>query len=71
LLLFQAAQREPQAPLPATWLPYLQGRLDCVILNCNHFGMSDPAPMAAIGQVLAERLLAPKATLQQQEVSLA
>jgi nonribosomal peptide synthetase MxcG len=71
LLLFQAAQREPQAPLPATWLPYLQGRLDCVILNCNHFGMSDPAPMAAIGQALAERLLAPNATLQQQEVSVA
>lgn len=57
LLLFQAAQREAHAPLPSSWLPYVQGRLDCIVLNCNHFGMSDPAPMAAIGQALAERLL--------------
>jgi hypothetical protein len=37
-------------------LPYLDGALDCVELDCNHFGMSDPAPMAAIGQELARRL---------------
>ncbi|WP_024930230.1 non-ribosomal peptide synthetase [Methylophilus sp. OH31] len=70
LLLFQAGEREPNAPQPASWLPYIQGRLDCVVLHCNHFGMSDPAPMAAIGQALAERLQASHVH-QAQEVSLA
>jgi len=73
LLLFQAAERAPDTPQPASWLPYLQGRLDCVVINCNHFGMSDPAPMAAIGQALAERLMikpTPELAVAQ-EVSLA
>lgn len=56
MLLFHASEREAGAPHPATWLPYLRGRLDCIELDCNHFGMSDPGPMAAIGQALAERL---------------
>ncbi|CAN5481359.1 amonabactin biosynthesis non-ribosomal peptide synthetase AmoF [soil metagenome] len=56
LLLFYAGQREAEAPPPSSWLPYLQGRLECVELDCNHFGMSDAAPMACIGQELARRL---------------
>lgn len=56
LLLFQAAQREPQAPRPASWQPHLGGRLECIELDCNHFGMSDPAPLARIGAELARRL---------------
>lgn len=59
LLLFQAGQREagtPSTPSPSSWLPFLGGKLECVELDCNHFGMSDPAPMAAIGQALAARL---------------
>ena len=56
MLLFLAGQREAHAPQPASWLPYLQGRLDAVELDCNHFGMSDPGPMASIGQELARRL---------------
>jgi nonribosomal peptide synthetase MxcG len=73
LLLFQASQREAHAPQPSSWLPYLEGRLDCVVVNCNHFGMSDPAPMAAIGQVLAERLLKNQSVehVPQPEMSLA
>jgi thioesterase domain-containing protein len=57
MLLFQARHAEADAPRPSSWLPYLDGRLDCVELDCNHFGMSDPAPMAAIGRELARRLL--------------
>jgi amino acid adenylation domain-containing protein len=57
LLLFQARHTEADAPRPSSWLPYLDGTLDCVELDCNHFGMSDPAPMAVIGQELARRLL--------------
>ena len=58
LLLFHAGQRDAQAPAPASWLPYLGGRLECVALDCNHFGMSDPGPMQAIGLALAGRLQA-------------
>ncbi|CAM3609625.1 amino acid adenylation domain-containing protein [Polaromonas hydrogenivorans] len=61
MLLFHAAQREAHAPQPSSWLPYLKGKLDCVELNCNHFGMSDPVPMACIGKELAERLKGKKA----------
>ena len=60
LLLFHAGQRETAAPPPASWLPYLSGKLDCVELDCNHFGMSDPGPMACIGQELARRLAGKK-----------
>jgi amino acid adenylation domain-containing protein len=56
MVLFHAQQREANGPQPASWLPYLKGKLDCVELNCNHFGMSDPGPMASIGQELAQRL---------------
>lgn len=56
MLLFQAAHREANTPRPAAWLPYLEGKLDCIEIDCNHFGMSDPGPMAAIGQELAKRL---------------
>jgi thioesterase domain-containing protein len=56
LLLFHAREREAQAPLPASWQPYVGGRLDCIELDCNHFGMSDPGPLAAIGRELARRL---------------
>ncbi|THF55625.1 non-ribosomal peptide synthetase [Pseudothauera rhizosphaerae] len=56
LLLFSAGQREDIAPRPSSWQPYLDGRLDCIELDCDHFGMSDPAPLRAIGEALAERL---------------
>lgn len=56
LLLFCARRREAIAPVPSTWQPYLDGRLDCVELDCDHFGMSDPGPLQAIGRALANRL---------------
>jgi thioesterase domain-containing protein len=56
LLLFHAGQNPDDAPQPASWHPYVQGQFDCVDIDCNHFGMSDPAPMAVIGRELAKRL---------------
>jgi len=56
LLLFHAGQNPDDAPQPASWHPYVQGQFDCVVIDCNHFGMSDPAPMAVIGRELAKRL---------------
>ncbi|WP_373975485.1 amino acid adenylation domain-containing protein [Chitinibacter sp. SCUT-21] len=56
LLLFRAALDSEAAPAAASWLPYLTGKLECLNLDCNHFGLSDPAPMRVIGQTLAARL---------------
>ncbi|WP_434657998.1 amino acid adenylation domain-containing protein [Chromobacterium violaceum] len=56
MLLFRAGRHPEDAPTPADWQPYLQGRLDCVELDCDHFGMSDPEPMRRIGEELSRRL---------------
>ncbi|MCD4486052.1 amino acid adenylation domain-containing protein [Chromobacterium vaccinii] len=56
MLLFRAGRHPGDAPTPADWQPYLQGRLDCVELDCDHFGMSDPEPMSRIGEELSRRL---------------
>ncbi len=57
LLLFRAARNPAEAPAPDSWLPHLRpGRLHCRVLDCSHDGMSDPAPMAAIGAELVARL---------------
>jgi thioesterase domain-containing protein len=55
LLLFHAREGGATAPQPALWKPHLAGRLDTVGLDCNHFGMSDPGPLQAIGLELAKR----------------
>ncbi|MEO9455651.1 amino acid adenylation domain-containing protein [Chromobacterium phragmitis] len=56
MLLLRAGRHQDSAPKVADWQPYLQGRLDCVELDCDHFGMSDPEPMRRIGEELAKRL---------------
>ncbi|WP_323118074.1 amino acid adenylation domain-containing protein [Burkholderia alba] len=57
LLLFRASRNPDHVPVPDSWLPHVgQSRLHCSVLDCSHDGMSDPAPMAAIGAVLAARL---------------
>lgn len=57
LLLFRASLNPGHLPGPDSWRPHLRpGRLQCVVLDCSHDGMSDPAPMAAIGATLAARL---------------
>lgn len=55
LLLFYAREGGATAPQPASWRPHLAGRLDTVGLDCNHFGMSDPGPLQAVGMELARR----------------
>jgi thioesterase domain-containing protein len=56
LLLFRAARDSEATPAAASWRSYLVGALECIDLDCNHFGLSDPAPMRTIGQTLAARL---------------
>ncbi|KVE35923.1 non-ribosomal peptide synthetase [Burkholderia sp. TSV86] len=57
VLLFRAARHPAHAPCADAWSAYLRpGALQCRVLACSHEGMSDPAPMAEIGAVLAERL---------------
>ncbi|WP_126285699.1 non-ribosomal peptide synthetase [Burkholderia stagnalis] len=59
LLLFNAARKRPGMPQPDTWRAHLTpDALTCHALDCSHDGMSDPAPMAAIGAAIAERLAA-------------
>jgi thioesterase domain-containing protein/acyl carrier protein len=55
LLLFHAREGDATAPQPTAWKPYLTGQLNSVGLDCNHFGMSDPGPLQAIGLELANR----------------
>ncbi|MBT0570234.1 amino acid adenylation domain-containing protein [Curvibacter sp. CHRR-16] len=56
VLLFRAKQAAQHAPQAASWQPYVAGEVAVVHLDCNHFGMSDPQPMALIGKTLAARL---------------
>ncbi|RQQ17103.1 amino acid adenylation domain-containing protein [Burkholderia stagnalis] len=59
LLLFDAARKRPGLPQPDSWRAHLApDALTCRALDCSHDGMSDPAPMAAIGAAIAERLAA-------------
>ena len=56
VLLFRAGVHPQDAPKPEDWRPFLGGKLECVELDCDHFGMSDPEPMRRIGEELARRL---------------
>ncbi|MEU3573750.1 amino acid adenylation domain-containing protein, partial [Kitasatospora sp. NPDC036755] len=48
-----AAGREPDAPVPADWRPYLTGRIDGHDVDCEHLDMTRPAPLAAVAELLA------------------
>lgn len=52
VLYFRAAIRPVGAPSPESWAPYLTQRLDMVDIDSNHNNMSQPTPMATIGQTL-------------------
>ncbi|MFE6049723.1 amino acid adenylation domain-containing protein [Kitasatospora sp. NPDC056446] len=53
LLHFTAtAGRDPDAPVPADWHPYLTGRIDGHRIDCEHLDMTRPAPLAAVAEVL-------------------
>ncbi|MFP1627370.1 amino acid adenylation domain-containing protein [Streptomyces sp. 5K101] len=54
LLHFTAtAGREPGAPVPADWSPYLTGHLSTHDIACEHLDMTRPAPLAAVADVIA------------------
>ncbi|WP_217142904.1 non-ribosomal peptide synthetase [Streptomyces sp. AC627_RSS907] len=57
ILLFTA---EPaagtDAPSPASWTPYVGGRLDPHPVACGHHDMTLPGPLTEIGRAVAERL---------------
>ncbi|MGC9379069.1 amino acid adenylation domain-containing protein [Streptomyces sp. MH13] len=57
VLLF-TAEPDPgtDAPAPASWAPYVGGRLDPHPVACGHHDMTLPGPAAEIGRAVAERL---------------
>ncbi len=57
LLFFRAARRAPDAPDWPAWAPHVSGRIAVTDIDSTHPGMSQPAPLAHIGRVLAQHLL--------------
>ncbi|GAA5161039.1 amino acid adenylation domain-containing protein [Viridibacterium curvum] len=56
VLFFHAAQRSADAPDWLGWQPYVNGELQRIDIASTHNSMSQRAPLAHIGRVLAERL---------------
>jgi pristinamycin I synthase-3/4 len=52
LLLFVAGRDRTAA----SWAPYVGGRIEEHEIDCGHFEMTDPDPLAAVGRVVARRL---------------
>ncbi|MFC5327294.1 amino acid adenylation domain-containing protein, partial [Bradyrhizobium oligotrophicum] len=57
LMLFVAAET-PSLPSPDVWRPYVSGEIETHEIACVHGRMTDPAPMAQIGKILATKLRA-------------
>ncbi|MEV7414426.1 amino acid adenylation domain-containing protein [Streptomyces sp. NPDC089919] len=54
LLHFTATEgRDPGAPVPDDWGPYVTGRIAGHDVTCEHLDMTRPEPLAAIADVLA------------------
>jgi thioesterase domain-containing protein len=59
MILFRAmVQTDPTEPLVSTdaWKPYVMGGIEMFDINCAHFDLEQPGPLAEIGSVLAQRL---------------
>jgi nonribosomal peptide synthetase DhbF len=57
LLFFSATEdRPPGAPDASRWAPYVTGAITDHPITANHMGMTETAPLAAIGAVLARHL---------------
>ncbi|KAK3817436.1 MAG: Non-ribosomal peptide synthetase module [Benniella sp.] len=59
MALFRAmVQKDPsrQPISPDVWRPHVMGEIDVFDIDCEHNYMDQPAPMAEIGGVLAQRL---------------
>lgn len=46
----------PEAPGWLGWQPYVQRRMELVVIDSTHIGMSKSAPLAHVGRELARRL---------------
>ncbi|HVK24130.1 MAG TPA: amino acid adenylation domain-containing protein [Actinokineospora sp.] len=58
VLFFSAtADRAPGLPAPAdAWRPYVDGTVEEIQVDCTHGAMTQPRPLAEIGQAVAARL---------------
>ncbi|KAK3805044.1 MAG: syringopeptin synthetase C [Benniella sp.] len=59
LILFRAmVQTDPSQPLvsPEAWRPHVLGEMEVIEIDCAHLDMDQPAPLAEIGGILAQRL---------------
>jgi thioesterase domain-containing protein len=59
MILFRAmVQTDPskQPISPYAWKPHVMGKIEVFDIGCTHVEMDQPAPLAEIGRVLAQRL---------------
>ncbi|KAF9345405.1 hypothetical protein BGX34_004789, partial [Mortierella sp. NVP85] len=59
MILFRATvQKDPSEPRVSSeaWKPHVMGEIDMFDIDCTHLDMDQPAPLARIGGVLAQRL---------------
>ncbi|KAK3807086.1 MAG: hypothetical protein J3Q66DRAFT_392743 [Benniella sp.] len=59
MILFRAmVQMDPTEPLVSSdaWKPYVMGDIEMFDIDCAHFDLEQPGPLAEIGGVLAHRL---------------
>jgi len=59
MILFRAMIRKDPSTLPLSpdeWKPYVKGQIDVCDLDCEHYVMDQPAPLAEIGGILARKL---------------
>jgi nonribosomal peptide synthetase DhbF len=58
VLFIEAARGRPDKPdTAALWRPYVTGAIDRQTVDCGHYEMMRPGPAAAIGALLAARLV--------------
>ena len=55
LLFFAAVEDSPASPADA-WRPYVRGQITVRQIACRHGNMTEPGPIAQIGQALAIEL---------------
>jgi thioesterase domain-containing protein len=57
MLHFTATHGQTEnAPTAEAWKPYISGTIDTHDIGCIHMRMTEPAPLAHIGQLLATKL---------------
>ncbi|KAF9348465.1 hypothetical protein BGX34_002465 [Mortierella sp. NVP85] len=59
MVLFRATVQKDPSKLPISsdaWKPHVMGEIDVFDINCRHVDMDQPAPLAEIGGILAQKL---------------